>query len=83
MPIEKHQFKTAYSKYLQTSIIKLMERSPLKYPLPKSVSYLDLAVAMGKEAAENRPPEALKLYVSNGLISATRADKIIWEFKKL
>ncbi|CAL1672566.1 unnamed protein product [Lasius platythorax] len=77
------QFKNQVSICLQIFVDKIMVRSPLKFPLTKSVSCMDPAIASRGEIAYKRLFSALRIYVENNLISGITADKIDREYRHL
>lgn len=81
--LEIIQFKAQIRKCIQAFITKMMDRSPLKFPLVKAVFCLNPAVALQTDLANKRLPTALHIYIENEIISGHTGDKIDQEYKHI
>lgn len=77
------QFREQCRKCIKIFVNKIMDRSPIKFPLVRAISCMDPAIAIRNGVADKRLQLALEIYVEHGLISGTGADKIDREYKKL
>ncbi|KAK7868384.1 hypothetical protein R5R35_013669 [Gryllus longicercus] len=64
-------------------ILKMQEKSPLKYSLTRALSCLDPAVALDNVTAERRLSVCLDALVSSGRMPGSKADRVKMEFVEL
>lgn len=81
--LEKLQFREQCRKCMIAFVSKIMERSPIKYPLVRSITCLDPRIALQKKLSNIRLSRLLKIFVEDQIISGLTADKIDQEYKSL
>ena len=76
-------FRKNCVKILQEFCKKLFFRSPIKYTLTKAISFLDPAIAKDSQIRDTRLKSALDIFIRNGWVKSTEADKISIQFKNI
>lgn len=77
------QFKEQIRKCIQVFIAKIMDRSPLKFPIVKAVSCLNPCIALQADLANKRLSTVLRIFVENEIICGNIGDKIDQEYKRI
>lgn len=81
--LKKLEFRTQCRNFLSATTQKIMEKSPLKYPLVRAISCLNPSLILIDPAlCEVRMKRALQLLYENNRVSAKTAEKADEEFVK-
>lgn len=80
---EKTVFLTDCRTILKNFLVKLIEKSPLKYPFVKCISCLNPDVTLQQKEAESRLSKAVEILAENNIMSTTICNKIESEFKQI
>lgn len=76
-------FKTQCRTILKDFVIKLLEKSPLKYSFVKGISCLNPDITLQQKLAETRLISALEYLAEKNIFSTSTCNKIASEFQQL
>jgi hypothetical protein len=75
------QFRKDCAKCLQEFPVKMMTKSPLKYPLTKALGSLNPELIVSEKGDETELKSTLEILVKANLLSGFKADKVEREYK--
>lgn len=78
--LEICKFKATCITIYKTFLIKLLEKSPLKYPLVKGISCFDPEIAIETNEAEARIAIVLEIFVENRMLASSVANEVESQF---
>ena len=81
--VDKLHFKNECGKIMKSFLIKIAQKSPLKFSIVKGLSCFNPIIALDIDNAERRLSIVLEKFVENNLLLGTVAEKVEKEFRQI
>ncbi|XP_048512809.1 uncharacterized protein LOC125501482 [Athalia rosae] len=82
-PVDISRFREECRKCLRIFVTKILQKSPLKFPIVKAISCFNPAIAIKNDLSCKRLSTALEIFVESNWISGIQANKIDREYKRI